>query len=80
MSTTIILMEPRRAADCGQQLKFIAEALNLRQIDLAHVYQIDRQDLGKAYHGQKMIPARCVHAHMLLLELAHRRVTSQEAE
>ncbi|HBA3579746.1 TPA: hypothetical protein J5G21_004497 [Escherichia coli] len=32
----------------------------------------------KAYHGQKMIPARCVHAHMLLLELAHRRVTSQE--
>ena len=65
--STIILMEPRRAADCGQQLKFIAEALNLRQIDLAHVYQ-----------GQKMIPARCVHAHMLLLELAHRRVTSQE--
>ncbi|WP_054178982.1 hypothetical protein [Trabulsiella odontotermitis] len=76
--STIILMEPRRAADCGQQLKFIAEALDLRQIDLAHVYQIDRQDLGKAYHGQKMIPARCVHAHMLLLELAHRRVTSQE--
>lgn len=45
--STIILMEPRRAADCGQQLKFIAEALNLRQIDLAHVYQIDRQDPAK---------------------------------
>jgi hypothetical protein len=29
--STIILMEPRRAADCGQQLKFIAEALNLRK-------------------------------------------------
>jgi hypothetical protein len=40
--STIILMEPRRAADCGQQLKFIADALNLRQIDLAHTRSTDK--------------------------------------
>ncbi|EPP3008959.1 hypothetical protein ACUNZS_001000 [Escherichia coli] len=71
-----VLVQPRTAIACSEQLKFLSEILNLRQIDIACVYQIDRQDVNKMIHGQKRIPERCIPAHMLLLELAHRRANA----
>lgn len=73
-----VLMQSRTAQASGQQLKFISEALGLRQIDLARVYQMDRQDVNKSIHGRKRIPERCVAVHMLLLELAQLHALSDE--
>lgn len=67
MSKTIVLLPPRKNTDWAAQLKLISESLEVSQADLAHAYQVDRRDMGKAYHGVRKLPERCVPVHMLLL-------------
>lgn len=67
MSKTIVLLPPRKNTDWAVQLKLISESLEVSQADLARAYQVDRQDMGKAYHGVRKLPERCVPVHMLLL-------------
>lgn len=76
---TIVLVQPRTAVEGGQQLKFIAATLDMRQIDIARAYQVDRQDLNKCFNGLKRIPERCIPVHMLLLELAQKSILVKEA-
>ncbi len=75
---TIVLVQPRTAVEGGQQLKFIAQTLDMRQVDIARAYQVDRQDVNKMVHGLKRIPERCVPVHMLLLELAQKSILVKE--
>ena len=56
MSKTIVLLPPRKNTDWAAQLKLISESLEVSQADLAHAYQVDRRDMGKAYHGVRKLP------------------------
>lgn len=71
MSKTIVLLPPRKNTDWAAQLKLISESLEVSQADLAHAYQVDRRDMGKAYHGVRKLPERRVPVHMLLLAQVH---------
>ena len=55
-----VLVQPRTAIACSEQLKFLSEILNLRQIDIARVF------------NDELVLKRCVESDFFLFDAINR--------
>lgn len=71
------LISPRTCAESARLLRLLVQITDLRQADLARIFNMQRVDLNRAYHGTAALPARCSPALLALVELAYKRYQAE---